>query len=267
VDVEADSGPRQDDWAHEARLCRAYSEAVPRAAVLVLAGGSGSRVGAGVNKVYLSLAGRSVLSWSLAWAAQVPEIVTTVLVVRAEDVPLAGDVLRREAADLDVRMVVGGATRHRSEDAGLAEVAAQVDSGELDVIAVHDGARPLAGASLFRTVIRVADAAGGAVPALSATGVLQVGKDGQPQPGGSTSPHRLARVQTPQAFRAKDLLTAYAAAQVSGYEGTDTASSVEAFSGIVVRTVAGSPLNLKVTYLQDLAVAERLLTAHRRHFC
>jgi 2-C-methyl-D-erythritol 4-phosphate cytidylyltransferase len=176
-------------------------------------------------------------------------------------------VLRREAAELDVRMVVGGPTRHGSEDAGLAEVAAQVDSGELDVIAVHDGARPLAGASLFRTVIGVAGAAGGAVPALPASGVLLVGEDGQSRPGGAAGAHRLARVQTPQAFRAKDLLAAYAAAHASGYQGTDTASSVETFSGLVVRAVPGSALNLKITYLHDLAVAQRLLTTDRHRFC
>jgi 2-C-methyl-D-erythritol 4-phosphate cytidylyltransferase len=230
---------------------------MPRAAVVVLAGGSGSRVGAGLNKVYLPLARRRVVSWSLRSAAQVDDVVSLVLVVRSEDAPLARDVLRREAAGLDVRMVVGGPTRHSSEDAALAALAAQVESGELDVIAVHDGARPLAAPSLFRSVIQVADDVGGAVPALAATGVLPVGEDGRP-----LEASRLVRVQTPQAFRAKDLLTAYATARLNGYQGTDTASSVETFSGLVVRAVRGSALNLKLTFPHDLAVAERLLAAH-----
>jgi 2-C-methyl-D-erythritol 4-phosphate cytidylyltransferase len=204
------------------------------------------------------------------------------LVVRPEDLPLAQEVLRREAAGLDVRLVVGGPTRHASEDAALAALGPQVEGGELDVVAGHDAARPLAGASLFRSVIEVADAVGGAVPALPALGVLRAGDDGRLLPAGSAAalgvpapasdeaacpePRRLARVQTPQAFRAKDLLAAYAAAHETGYQGTDTASSVEAFSGLVVRTVAGSPLNLKVTYPHDLAVAERLLSAQGRRF-
>jgi 2-C-methyl-D-erythritol 4-phosphate cytidylyltransferase len=69
-------------------------------------------------------------------------------------------------------------------------------------------------------------------------------------------------MQTPQAFRAEDLLAAYAAAHTTGYRGTDTASSVEAYSRLSVQTVAGTPHNLKVTYPPDLVLAEQLLAAH-----
>jgi 2-C-methyl-D-erythritol 4-phosphate cytidylyltransferase len=255
-----------------------YSGAVPRAAVVVLAGGSGSRVGAGVNKVYLPLAGRRIVSWSLRSASRVPDAASLVLVVRPDDLALAQDVLGGEAAGLGVVTVLGGATRHESEDAALAHLAPHVEAGEIDVIAVHDAARPFAGPSLFRSVVEVADALGGAVPTLPALGVTAVGDDGQSRPGGPTagrigafgaarpgsSSSRLARVQTPQAFRAKDLLAAYTAAHAEGYQGTDTASSVEAFSDLPVHTVPGSPLNVKVTYPRDLLVAEHLLAAHPR---
>jgi 2-C-methyl-D-erythritol 4-phosphate cytidylyltransferase len=236
-----------------------------RAAVVVLGGGSGTRLGAGVNKVYLPLAGRRVISWSLQWAAQVPQVSTFVLVVRPEDVPLAEEVLHREARGLDVRLVVGGASRHESEHAGLVHLAPYVEAGEIDVVAVHDGARPLAGPALFRSGVSTAEAVGGAVPALPATGILPVGPDGAPHPDGQAppAPERLARVQTPQAFRAEDLLAAYSGAMREGFQGTDTASTVERFSDLVVRTVAGSRTNLKVTYPHDLFLAEQLLAAHR----
>jgi 2-C-methyl-D-erythritol 4-phosphate cytidylyltransferase len=233
-----------------------------RAAVVVLGGGSGTRLGAGMNKVYLPLAGRRVLSWSLQWAAQVPQVGAFVVVVRPEDVDLAEEVLRREARGLDVRMVVGGATRHESEDAALVHLAPYVEAGEIDVVALHDGARPLAGPALFRSVVATAQAVGGAVPALPATGVLPVGPDGRPHPAGP-GPDRLTRVQTPQAFRAKDLLAAYTDALRDGFQGTDTASTVERFSDLVVQTVAGTRTNLKVTYPHDLFLAEQLLAAHR----
>ena len=231
----------------------------------MLAGGSGSRIGAGLNKVYLPVAGHPVVWWSLASAARVAHVVSAVLVVRPEDIPLAEDVLRPDAGGLDVRITVGGATRHASEDAALALLAPDVERGSVDVIAVHDGARPLAGPALWRSVIEIAHAVGGAVPALPAPGVLPAATLTDGIPAGEPATHRLARVQTPQAFRAKDLLVAYAAAHGNGYQGTDTASSVEEFSGLVVRTVPGSPLNLKVTYPRDLAVAERLLTARGDH--
>ncbi len=232
------------------------------AAVVVLCGGSGTRLGAQVNKVYLPLAGRHVLSWSLQWAAQVPQVSTFVLVVRPEDAPLADELLHRDARGLDVTTVVGGTTRHGSEDAALAHLAPRVEAGDIDVIAVHDGARPLAGPTLFGSVVATARAVGGAVPALPATGLLPVGPDRRPDGDPAAAVGRLARVQTPQAFRAKDLLAAYGAALQVGFQGTDTASTVEVFSDLVVQTVAGSRTNLKVTYPQDLLLAEQLLAAH-----
>jgi len=251
-----------------------------RAGVVVLGGGSGTRLGAELNKVYLPLAGRPLLSWSLQWVAQVPEISTFVLVVRPEDVTLAEEILDREAGTLAVRLVVGGATRHESENAALVHLAPYVEAGELDVLAVHDGARPLAGPALFQSVVSTAAAVGGAVPVLPATGILPASPPlprlsppllpnfpalGGPAgaPGPLPRPRQLARVQTPQAFRAKDLLAAYAAALDAGFQGTDTASTVERFSDLVVQTVPGSHANLKVTYPHDMFLAERLLAAHR----
>jgi 2-C-methyl-D-erythritol 4-phosphate cytidylyltransferase len=232
------------------------------AAAVVLAGGSGTRVGAGLNKVYLPLAGRRVVSWSFTWAGQVSEIGRFVLVVRPEDAELATQTLRREAAHLKVDVVVGGGTRHESEEAALAHLAPSIGTGDVEVVAIHDGARPLAGPSLWRSVVQTAAAVGGAVPALPASGVLPVGDDGHPvPPRGQTE--GLTRVQTPQAFRAKDLLAAYDSARAVGYQGTDTACSAESFSGLVVQAVAGSRTNLKVTYPHDLFLAERLLAAAR----
>jgi 2-C-methyl-D-erythritol 4-phosphate cytidylyltransferase len=228
----------------------------------VLAGGSGARVGAAVNKVYLPLAGRSVVAWSFTWSGQVAEIGRFVLVVRPEDADLAAATLRREAAGLRVDVVVGGRTRHESEEAALAHLTPAIRSGDVDVVAIHDGARPLAGPALWRSVVRTAAAVGGAVPALPALGVLRVDDDGHPVSGRGEAA-RLMRVQTPQAFRAADLLAAYAAARADGYQGTDTAGSAERYCDLVVRAVAGSRTNLKVTYPHDLVLAERLLAVAR----
>jgi 2-C-methyl-D-erythritol 4-phosphate cytidylyltransferase len=240
-------------------------------AVVVLAGGSGSRfdggsgddagADAGGNKVYRPLAGRAVVSWSFAWASQVGGVSRWVLVVRPDEAEQAAEVCAREAAGLDVRLVGGGGTRHESEQAALDCLEPDVRSGEVDVIAVHDGARPLAGPSLFRSVIATAARVGGAVPALRATGLIPVADDGSPvavpAPSGT-----LTRVQTPQAFSAAGLLAAYTRARAAGFRGTDTSAAVGAFSDLPVQAVAGSPFNLKVTYRRDLLLAERLLAIH-----
>ncbi|HEY6797020.1 MAG TPA: 2-C-methyl-D-erythritol 4-phosphate cytidylyltransferase [Kineosporiaceae bacterium] len=233
------------------------------AALVVLAGGSGTRVGADLNKVYLPLAGRRLISWSFAWAAQLSDLGRFVLVVRPEDAELARQTVRREAPGMPVDLVVGGGTRHESEQAALDRLAPAIGAGEIDVLAIHDGARPLAGPSLYRAVVATARSVGGAVPALPADGVLPVAPDGGLLPlGPDARVRRPARVQTPQAFRAKDLCAAYSAAAADGYQGTDTACTVEVYSDLVVQAVAGSRRNLKVTYPGDLAVAERLLAAH-----
>jgi 2-C-methyl-D-erythritol 4-phosphate cytidylyltransferase len=101
------------------------------------------------------------------------------------------------------------------------------------------------------------------VPALPAVGVIAVGADGQPHRGDfrEASPHRLVRVQTPQAFRAGLLLDAYERAEVDGFGGTDTAACVERYEGVPVQVVDGDPRNIKVTYADDLFTAELILTA------
>jgi 2-C-methyl-D-erythritol 4-phosphate cytidylyltransferase len=234
-------------------------------AFVVLAGGSGSRLGAEVNKVYLPLAGRRVISWSFEWARQLEQIVRFVLVVRAQDADLAHRTIEREVPGLTVDVVCGGSTRHDSERAALDHLAAWIARGDVAAVAVHDGARPLAGPSLVGTVLTAAAAVGGAVPALPAEGLLAVDAEGHPLPDGAGrqgAGRGLARVQTPQAFRAADLVAAYAAAARDGYQGTDTASSIQAYSPLAVRVVAGSRRNLKITYPHDLVLAERLLAAH-----
>jgi 2-C-methyl-D-erythritol 4-phosphate cytidylyltransferase len=73
----------------------------------------------------------------------------------------------------------------------------------------------------------------------------------------------LVGVQTPQAFRAADLLAAYTAADADGFEGTDTASCLERYGRVRVVAVPGSPLNLKITFPEDVDLAEALLDGSR----
>lgn len=231
------------------------------AAVVVLAAGSGTRVGAEVNKVLLPLGPRPVLAWSVLDALAVPEVARVVVVVRDDEHDAVAGALGPHVAGVlapdDERTVVlvsGGATRHASEQAALAVLAADVEAGLVDVVAVHDGARPLAGPDLLTRVLAQARHHGGALPTVPLGPVL----------GGPAVVHRAGRglhgVQTPQAFRARELLAAYAAAREAGVEGTDTAATLEGFApDVVVAAVPGSRANLKITWPEDVGLAERLL--------
>ena len=219
---------------------------------MILAAGSGSRVGAEVNKVLLPLRERPVLAWSVRDALALDGVRRMVVVVRPGEGRSVGEALAPHLGDREVHLVEGGDTRHASEWAALRLLRGDIESGAVDVVAVHDGARPLAGAALFATTVAAARETGGAIPVVPAAGLLR--RDGSPAPQG------LAAVQTPQAFRADVLLAAHAAADRDGLAFTDTAAVLERYAPQTrVAAVAGSVLNLKITFAEDLALAASLL--------
>jgi 2-C-methyl-D-erythritol 4-phosphate cytidylyltransferase len=224
-----------------------------RAALVVLAAGEGSRVGHDTNKVLLPLAGRRVFTWSIRWAHSLPQVCSVVLVIRDVDREQVMHALDRELPEVDVRAVVGGSSRHESEWKALQALAPDIESGDIDVVVIHDAARPLAGAQVFRDVIDAAVRHGGALPVRDQPALTTL--DGQ----GDAERRRTVAVQTPQAFRASPLLAAYSSASADGFVGTDTASCVERYTEVAVRCVPGDAGNIKITFPEDLFLAERLL--------
>jgi 2-C-methyl-D-erythritol 4-phosphate cytidylyltransferase len=245
--------PRSDTYSRRAGSERRepVSDEHPRVAVVLLAAGSGSRVAQGVNKVFLPVAGRPMVSWSLVEAAQVQGVAQVVIVIAERDRELAEHVLAAERVNCDARTVVGGKTRHESEWRALQELAPDLTGGRLDVVVVHDTARPLTESLLFEQVIACAHRHGGAVPIRPATALIGLDK----------SPCDVVAAQTPQAFRAAELLRSYELAQEAGFIGTDTASCVERFSDLEIHCLPGSASNIKITFPDDLRLAERRLTA------
>lgn len=221
-------------------------------AIVVLAGGVGARVGAGVNKTLLTLGGVPVVARSVRTALDARPA-RVVVVVRAEDREELSAAIQPVLGPDEVWVIDGGVERHDSEWNALQALAPVIESGEIDVVAIHDAARPLATAALYRDVVLAAHAHGGAIPTVRMDHLL-----GAPEVEESAS-QDLVAVQTPQAFRAAALLDAYRRADVEGFRGTDTASCIERFSDLMIVGVASSSSNLKVTYPEDLAVAEQLL--------
>lgn len=221
-----------------------------KTAVVVLAAGSGTRFGHTTNKVWLPLSGRRIISRSLANATKSFKGCRTILVINPDDDELAKATLTRECSHLKVEIVHGGATRHDSEHAALNHLAHEIRSGEINVVMIHDGARPLATAELFAEIARAAHEVGGAIPAIP---VPQFEMDIQHQ-------ESVVRVQTPQAFVADKLLTAYELAGRDDFHGTDTAACMEKyFPSIKAKAVPGEVSNVKITYPQDLVIAEHVL--------
>jgi 2-C-methyl-D-erythritol 4-phosphate cytidylyltransferase len=211
--------------------------------VVVVAAGGGHRFGG--RKQFAEIDGRPLVSWSVEAARSVADGI--VLVVPTD---IAGtDETHAYGADV---VVAGGSTRTGSVRAGLVAV-----PGKADVIVVHDGARPLASADLFRSVVdAVTSGAAAAVPGLALADTVKNVKDGVVV---STLDRRgLVTVQTPQAFRAEVLRRALE----SGSDATDDAGLVEA-QGATVRVVNGDPRNLKVTTPDDLEMVRALIREFR----
>ena len=221
-----------------------------RTAVVIVAAGSGTRVGAGVNKVLLPLAGMPILAHSVRTAMQLESIRRIVIAIRPDEREEIGRALTPYLGSHDVWLVDGGAERHDSEWHALQALAPDVDAGEIDVIAIHDAARPLADHDLFERVTRAAFDDGAAIPVRAQ--VQLIAQDG-------SRPGRVVGVQTPQAFRAAELLAAYVQAAADGFKGTDTAACWAEYVGSPVTGVPSSARNFKVTFPEDIAAATTVL--------
>jgi 2-C-methyl-D-erythritol 4-phosphate cytidylyltransferase len=217
------------------------------AVALLVAAGSGERLGASRPKAFVVLAGRPMLEWSLDALRAVPEVDAIVVALPpGEDAP-EGTV-----------GAPGGATRSHSVRAAL-DAAPEPGDG---CVVVHDAARPLAAPELFsRTLAALAEADAAIAAAPVTDTVKQAGPDLRVV--ATLDRASLWAVQTPQAFRAEVLRRALDVPDEVLASATDDAALVERAGGSV-RLVESPPANLKVTTALDLRVAELLLSERER---
>ena len=218
---------------------------------IILAGGSGSRMGADCNKVLLSLDGQSVISRSVhAFAAIVEQLI---VVFRPEDETAIRTALVQDGLDVAaIRFVPGGSDRQASVWNGLHALPA-----ECDHVLIHDGARCLVDADTIRRVMDGTDKCGACIPAVPVTDTIKM-VDTQDCVLQTMDRSCLRAVQTPQGFRVSLLLAAHEAAQQAGYRGTDDASLLEQLH-LPVQTVPGNRRNLKLTTPEDMLMATSML--------
>ncbi|HEX5092270.1 MAG TPA: 2-C-methyl-D-erythritol 4-phosphate cytidylyltransferase [Burkholderiales bacterium] len=222
---------------------------------LIPAAGSGSRVAGSLPKQYVALAGRPML-WHAVAAVSRPPVETVFVVLAPGDSAFKScdwSAFRGRVEPL----YCGGETRRDSVYNGL--VAAMADVQADDWVLVHDAARPcLPAADLERLIAECReDQIGGILAVPVAETVKRAGKDegGAQRIVATQDREQLWLAQTPQMFRAGLLAEALGKA---GARITDEASAVEAM-GLQPRLVLGSRENLKVTYVEDLAIAEAIL--------
>jgi 2-C-methyl-D-erythritol 4-phosphate cytidylyltransferase len=225
----------------------ARMSARPPAAVIVLAAGAGRRVGADEPKAFLPIGGRPILAVAAGAAAASGAVDQLIVTTPAGFEDRARSCLGGLAIPCTV--VQGGASRQASVRAALD----LLDEG-IELVVVHDAARPFAPPDLFASVLAaLADDADGAIPVLAVADTVKRIADGLVV---ATVPRdELALAQTPQAFRRGPLQDAHDRAARVALEVTDDAQAVEE-AGFRVRTVPGDPMNVKITTMLDLARAD-----------
>lgn len=219
--------------------------------IIVVAAGSGTRLGAEQPKAFVEVRGVPILERALEGVFGSVEQAQVVVVAPASHLAAARSIASRTAgaAAGSVSVVVGGATRQDSVAKGLAELGDPVD-----VVLVHDAARALTPSALFDRVVRaVRSTGGGVIPSLPVSDTIKrvagtVVLD-------TVDRSALVHVQTPQGFPRRELVEAYAIAR---HEFTDDAALFSA-AGHAVETVEGEARAFKITTPWDLARAENVL--------
>lgn len=219
-----------------------------RAAVIV-AGGSGTRMGKELPKQFLKLKGKTILMHSIsAFIKAYPEI-KVIVVLPADYISYTEQLLSEESIKGDIVLVEGGPTRFNSVKNGLAHV------GDADIIFVHDAVRCLISNQLIHSCSDAAAQHGSAIPAIPVRDSM---RRVNLEDNTSTIVERdhLMIVQTPQTFKQTILLPAFDVAYQSLF--TDEASVVEK-TGHKVHLIPGEETNIKITFPEDLAYAEWIL--------
>ena len=222
---------------------------------ILLAAGTGERLGADLPKAFVPLGGRPMLAYSLD-AISASRVVDRVVLVVPPGVArslraVLDDLCRAYAID---QLVDGGATRQESVRRGLDA------AGDAGHVLCHDAARPFASPELFGRVLAPLDLVEGAVPVVPSPDTVKMVAGGfieRTVPRGS-----LRLVQTPQAFRTDVLREAHERATLEGREATDDAMLLED-AGYRVAAVEGEPGNFKITSVADLERAQALVAGLR----
>lgn len=215
--------------------------------MIVVAGGSGTRMGTQVPKQFLVLNGKPILMHTLENLHRLDEAMQLILVLPQSQIEYWTKLKTQHQFYLKHELAIGGTTRFLSVKSGLA-----LANGEL--IGVHDGVRPFLSKSTFDHCFQVALQSGAAVPATKIVQSLRkVDDDGN----SAVDREDFRAIQTPQCFKASVLKTAFS--NVNGIDFSDDASVVEA-NGQKIELVEGDEENIKITTPFDLQLAELIIS-------
>lgn len=228
------------------------------ASAIVLAAGEGRRIGGEMPKAFLPIAGRPLVLRALERVFSARRVADVIVVVAAGELEHCRSLLSADATlrDRPWRIAAGGKTRQESARRGLQELLP-----ETDIVLIHDAARPLASPGLIDRSIEAAVEKGAVAVGLPARDTIKVvSEDRRVQ--FTLERRSLWEIQTPQVFRRELIAAAHERAQKDGVEATDDAMVVER-TGTPVYVIEGERTNFKITWPEDLWLAELLIREGR----
>jgi 2-C-methyl-D-erythritol 4-phosphate cytidylyltransferase len=222
---------------------------------VIVAGGKGKRLGAGINKQYIKLLGREILAWTLGAFEKVALVEEVVLVVPEDELEYCRENIVNHYGFKKVKEIVtGGAERQNSVYNGL-----KACSPDTEVVLIHDGARPFISVEVIAASIEGAMEHGACAVAVAVKDTLKV-VDREKFVVSTPERSSIYSVQTPQTFKYELILKAHRQALEKNMSATDDTMLVEAL-GRRVKLIEGDYYNLKITTQEDLVFGEAILKA------
>ena len=227
-----------------------YTQSLSMNFVIIVAAGTGSRMNSDLPKQFLDINGVPVIMHTIDCFQQSSVISEVILVISKEMEQFWMDLCLKRQYNTAVHLAFGGSTRFESVKNGLAYIQENFELRTSDYIAVHDGARPIVSDSLIARAFQGAYTHKAIVLAQKSIESVRVGNSTS---NSATDRNHIWLVQTPQVFHADLLLQAYRQKEDPLF--TDDASVVEKM-GNRIYIVEGDAKNIKITYPQDLQIAQ-----------
>lgn len=219
---------------------------------IVVAGGTGSRMGCEVPKQFIEIAGKPILAYTLN-ALSKCELITDIIIVTLPDyIVFCKDIVDAFGFNKVSKIVSGGDTRSRSVFNGIKEV-----GDDCDIIAIHDGVRPLIDPDTVSACINSANECGCAAVGVKMKDTVKV-CDGDGFIEGTADREKLWMIQTPQAFKKDIIYTLHKEANEKNLSYTDDCLLAET-KGYKIKIVEGKYENIKVTTPQDIYIMKGLV--------
>ncbi len=215
----------------------------------------GKRMGASINKQYITLAGMPIVAHTIEVFQNCGLISGIILVIPEDEIPYCQkEVVERYSLTGVTSIVAGGAERQNSVMNGLK--ALRNIAADNDLVLIHDGVRPFIDKQTIEEAMAATGENRGSLVAVPVKDTIKVATEGIV----TATPERstLWHAQTPQTFRYMQIMSAHEKAEKEGFTGTDDCSLVERYGG-VIQIVKGSYTNIKITTPEDLILAEAFI--------